>query len=305
MIDILNNPSKSFRLKKPLKVWIYPIDKLEEGTLLTPESVELGKTNSTIAFRVSSENNLDAMAENMKNILVNKAEREQSKRKKLYEKIIKAWEDNPSIFKKKDNGYSSTVIYNCSDKKLFSENEYMLAFVTGCGSYTFYGKEYFEEKLKTWDKDCAKEINDITKKTKTYVRDILKAEVEINSNQLDNFLSLENISVSTKPKTKPKFPVVFEPKSLNRLLCETGGDFTVDDELIEWLTEEEEEEIAEKLNKIMGAVFSASHEGFHNHDGQVCDYTLSVLLPDNNEYNAYNSHCLMTGWNFHEPVEFK
>lgn len=304
MIDVLNNVDKIFVAIKPINTWIYPISQLPEGTLLKLDSVELGSFHSKIHFKVSKDNDLDSMSLDIMNKRVELKEKELKRKKELYELVLNYWNDSPDIFTLQNNGYS-TKTYKCS--KVIADKDYTPHLSTGYGSNTYYDKEYYEQALASWDKLHKEELKSIAKNPKTHTKDLLKAAIEISSAQLDKFIKLqeEGEKTSTKKKEKvkkPPFPFKFDADFLNFLLSETGGDFEVDDELIEDFAETDEQR--EQLEKIKGSVFSAETEGYHNHDGQVCDYLVTILTPDNHEYTTGNSHCLVTGWNFDGLVEF-
>lgn len=311
MIDILNNVDKTYVTKKPIKAWIYPLDTLEAGIFLTLDAIEVQQTSCNVKFSISKDNDLSKLSKMMMDKRVEMEIKSKEIKKEMYERMIKIWEEKPGIFKQQYGSYNSHT-YICTIKDMFTN--YTVNLSTGCGSDTYYSKEFYVDALKVWDKTCADEIKKLTKNPKVYTRDLLKAEIIINSRQLDNFIelkeqttnidALEDLDTIFRKSVKPEFPVVFEADELNSFLSEVGGDFDVSDELIEELREEDEE-LAEKFEKLNGCVFTVEHEGEHNHDGQMCDYTITVLTPDNHEYYAHNTHCLVTGWNFHGQVKFE
>jgi hypothetical protein len=214
--------------------------------------------------------------------------------------------------KAKKNTFSETI-YNCSTPKLFGE-DYVLNLSTGWGENTFYSKEFYQKELNGWDKKCVEEIKDLVKSPQKYTRALLNADIEINSMQVENFLEMQDVNIDAAEEIKnllmknsnPRLSIVFNPDILNEILSETGGNFTVDDEFIEQLKENaEDDNVIKEFEKLKGSIFSSETEGEHHHDGQVCDYTVTIFTPDNQKYHAHNSHCLVTGWNFYKDVKFE
>ncbi len=96
-------------------------------------------------------------------------------------------------------------------------------------------------------------------------------------------------------KNKPKFPISFKGKQLNNLLYEVDDSCKIDKEFVEFIKEEDDLDISALLNWEI----NTSHVGFHHHDGQVCDYTVEFISPEGYSYKTYESHSLVTGWNFY------
>lgn len=102
-----------------------------------------------------------------------------------------------------------------------------------------------------------------------------------------------------KNKNKPKMPSV-DGYALNRLLSESDDNFTFDQELIECLINEDEDDWTEFLGWTVGV----ESEGFHDHDGQVVDYSVYFTSPDGHLYVVNDRHSLICGWDFDESIKF-
>lgn len=57
----------------------------------------------------------------------------------------------------------------------------------------------------------------------------------------------------------------------------------------------DEEQIKHIEENLAGWHINAGHEGYHHHDGQVCEYYLT-LTKDGNSFTYYEEHSLVTGW---------
>jgi hypothetical protein len=224
------------------------------------------------------------------------------KRKKLYNKIIKIWEETPEIFKKQDRSYKTDAVYDCSTPNLMGDRNYMNGFVTGCGGNTYYSKEWYQNKLDNWDEVVKEVTSTINYCVKSWMKDLVKDEIEIKYSKLEETVELEGVS---KKPAKPKLDFTIDGDTLNSILSETGGEFDVDDEFIKSIEDEYEDEIVNEFKKIKGATFSSEHEGYHHNDGQICDYTVTITTKDNHDYHAYDSHCLMVGWRFDGQITFQ
>lgn len=88
--------------------------------------------------------------------------------------------------------------------------------------------------------------------------------------------------------------------ALNRLLRESEDDFTFDQELIDYCLHEDEDDWSEFL----GWSVIVESEGFHNHDGQVVDYSVTFISPEGYSYVVNDSHCLVRGWGFDDSIKF-
>lgn len=305
MIDILNNVGKNFMLIKDFKTWIYPMTHLPSGTFLNVEEIKVNSGNGycAIGFKISKDS-VDSLIELLKEKTIEAETKSNKKNKKLFEKMIKTWEEQPDLFKLKQLSFSKKEkIYNCS-KDLFGD-DYTCVFSTGCGSNTFYEKEYYVERLKTWDKDFEDALKRLKKNVGDYKKSLKGAEIEIMPRELDSYLMLAEAPSTTTTKKKKSEKFVVDGDLLNDLmyfLDNDGGE--VNDELIEYAKEEEESnELIDFLNKIKGACISSEHEGYHHNDGQICEYTLCISMPDGTDYYAYDEHSLMNGWSFHGKIE--
>lgn len=91
--------------------------------------------------------------------------------------------------------------------------------------------------------------------------------------------------------------------ALNDLLTEFGVDkigMEIDQDVVEYIQGEQEEDISH----LLGWVIEADTEGYHHNDGDMVDYDVTLISPEGTEFNASNTHCLMTGWNFYGEVQF-
>jgi len=275
-----------------------------------------------VLANISSADGVDEAVQQIADSLLKKIEDESEKVKRVANKVIKAWEESPEKFVFKKESFRDEKIY---ERNLLGSNEYHtgvfvsyekldfyfsgLSFSTGNGGHTYYEKEYFVKglvELEKWLNDSKKKLK--SKATlKRIANYILKTRIEISMNELPKAISLAEdesllCKIFGKKDKKPPFPFEIDGKVLNGVLYDTCGDHMILDKetISEW-----NEEFEVDWSALEEWEFEASTDEYHNHDGQVCSYTVTFTSPDGHEYKAYNDHCLVTGWNFHGKVDFK
>lgn len=312
-MSFLKNIRREFRLDSNythyLKKNFYAIRdsdfKIEDVNVLVSEI-----SISSVELSISSIGNIDDFVDFVVESMCNDLKKDVEKFKTTAEKVVKAWEETPEKFRQQKEHYSKDTYKN---RGLLSDDEYMhcvmvsfgkvsyysdYRFSTGCGSDTYYSKEHFVKCLSEIDSWLSKSIKDIgTKKIKDRIKNqILKNTISIPISKVEDALTLFEKETTTVQK-KPPFPIEFTDDELNFLLSEIG-DCYIDEEIIDELIEEDLD-----LSELLNWEISYEHEGEHHNDGQICDYTVTFTSPEGHEYYAYNSHSLVTGWNFYGKVE--
>jgi len=300
--------SPDFNIKKELRIKT----QLDFGkVVLILDDLHMGGGT----FKIKSIENGDQLVDEIINGMINDLTKSSEKAKKIARKVIKAWEKNPEAFIKQKKSHSSDIYIN---KGLLNDNDYHhhvwanfenlsymyhdLGFSTGWGGDTHYAKSYYEEGILNLDKWTAKRIKEVkTSKIKKRITNYLyKIQIEFSFNQILKHLSVDNKTKIVK-KRIPPFPVQLTGQIMNALLYAwDSGELEFDDEGIEIFNEE----YGIDLTPLKDWEINTSHEGEHHNDGQMCDYTVEFQSPDGHSYYAYNTHCLMTGWNFSDgPIK--
>lgn len=322
-MDFLKNINKEFVLisdynfiKKNYHYLFKKGDDINLGTVKLKTS-ELDMNNAE--FYITEMESIDDVVDQVSDLLLKNLTRDADKYKKIVKKVIKAWNESPEKFKKQDRNYSTDTYKRLG---LLNDKEYMHSvftffdkvsyhsdyrFSTGCGGDTYYAKEVHEENLESidkWIEKVTKELASakIKKRIKNY---IMKNTISIPIGKLDESIALttDEIKVSTSNK-KPKFPIKFTADELNFLL-NNFSDTVIDQEFLDELKSDDEmtEYFKVDLTPLLDWEILVEHEGYHHHDGQVCDYTATFIHPDGHEYYVCDSHSLMTGWNLWKDEE--
>ena len=266
-----------------------------------------------IEFTLSDPKALTGFTDVIVEALAAELKKEASDVKLVINKIIKAWNDSPKEFVFKETSSSKNKVYVrkgflTSDE--YFENVYVffdkitlhyeLSACTGCGSDTYFDKEYFESRLDGLDKWVESQIKEMhTPKFKNRITNyVAKTVIELNFNEVYKYITIPINSAHEASKNNkiPEFPMVFSPDFLNSFLSELDDYLIVDEEIIEAV----ETEYGVDLSALEDWEISIGHEGDHVHDGQVCEYTATFMSPEGQEYYIFDDHSLMTGWNFHE-----
>lgn len=286
---------------------------LDDTNKVMVKAYEISVDEKSVSLEIVDITNLDELLDRAIEEEFIKYDKEVAKYKKVLNKIISCWENTPEQFKKEKTSWGETIY---THKTLLTDNEYHAglsfyfgsyskyndkSFTTGCGDKTFYPLDTLKTYLDvdSWVENVKKEVKSTKIKTRIK-KNLFKTCLQIRFNQIDTELSLTEFAPVKKLGNKGPFPMTISGSVLNGILSESGGDaFTIDEEFIEFAKEEYEVD----FTPLIDWEIHASTDGYHNHDGQVCDYTVVFSPLEGDNYHAYNSHCLVTGWNFRDEVK--
>lgn len=263
----------------------------------------------TIDFSVNI-SDLGNISEKISNQLVEDLTKEYGKTRKLAEKILKAWDKTPEKFIRKETSWGKTVYvyvglltsdeYHQHTHVYFEKiSEHGMDFTTGCGGDTFYSKSEIEEEIKKediWFAKTTKMLKD--KKTLKRIENyVSKRNFTISIKQFIKYASIPGIETvkEVKKVKKPKFPIKISGDDLNGILELFDDHVLIDDEFIQDVLSD----TGLDISVLMDWEITEGTEGYHNTDGDHCDYEVCFTSPDGHEYIFYNTHCLMTGYNFY------
>lgn len=317
-MSLLKNIKKELLLKPTYSILSKHYQYLASKQVL--ESIDFGETRvmvnhidmDEVIFKVTSIKNIDNVVDELTEILIDRLVRDSNKFKTLATKVLKAWEETPELFKKQTGSSKETYLRT----GLFNSDEYMTSvflsfdkisyhsdysFATGYGGNTYYPKKYYSESLSSidaWVNKISKEVR--SAKVKARIKNaLLKLSFSINTSKAEDIISdniIEKIDKKSNSK-KIEFPLKLSANDMNMLLDEFEG--FVDEDEVELFKEEFEID----LSPILNWEISKDTDGYHNHDGQVCDYTATFTSPEGFEYYIHDSHSLVTGWNLSDEVE--
>jgi hypothetical protein len=260
-----------------------------------------------VTFSIVNPQVLEKLPEKITSTLIDNLKKNIEKTKKVANKVIDAWENNPKKFIKKEQSWGK-IVYEY--KKLLTDDEYHtgaffffdkisyhfeLSFVTGCGSHTYYNKDYFVkalEKIDQWFEDTCKIVK-TEKIQKRIFKYLSKIEISLSFPEVIKYISIPKEEIKLKEEKKPPFPIVLNGDELNSILSAFDGGI-IDQEFIDIIKEEYDIDISSLLDWEL----SSTTEGYHHNDGDFCDYTVTFTSPNGHSYELYNSHCLVTGYTF-------
>jgi len=314
-MDFIRNINKPFILKPTFN--ILKETKGIKSSMTQPEMgvklIELDIHGAT--FKIIDYPNVDEVVEEVLTKLSEKLIKDVKKIKRIANKVIKEWNEAPENFTPK-KGYSKTVYLN---KDLLSDNDYRhsvsyyfdnlseyyhdLTFTTGNGGDTHYEKEYYINGIKEIDIWLEKQLKlfkstKIKKRVKNYLN---KTVFELEMHEILKHIEIKRTRSTSKKEViaKPPFPIVFRGSELNSLLfAYDSGELVFDEIYIEIF----QEEFGLDISSLTDWEINISYKGEHHNDGQIVDYTVEFMSPDGHTYYAYDSHCLMTGWDFSGTV---
>lgn len=317
-MDFLKNINKEFRFNPEYNFikneYHYLFRKKDENIKLEDVIVLVDDINKrSVYLTIKSIGNIDQVVDKLASLVCERLVEDAEKFKVIANKVIKAWEKTPEKFVEQVGGFVNKKTYK--HKGLLNDDEYGLSvfamigkisyhsnfsFSTGWGGDSYHDKDFYVNRLSEidpWVSKIVKEVN--STKVKTRIKNqLLKINIDIPISKIETRLELIGKNKSKdKISKKPPFPMTFSYKDMNFFLSQIGECF-LDEELIEELDEEYELDLSSLLNWEV----SIEHEGYHHNDGQICDYTVTFTSPEGHEYHAYNSHCLVTGWNFYGEV---
>ena len=209
-------------------------------------------------------------------------------------KIIKCWNKTPDRFTQQTD-YHSTDTYVLQGKQPVNDDEYS-PLATGCGSNTYYSKKKLEKQLAKLDAKYEGEIKREKRRVKTITNQLRKRHITVPFKKYETIIELDGKIIKIK---KPDCPITIDGDLLNFMLSEEYGHEVIDAEQIGWAKEMEED-----ISHLEGYMLTQHTDGYHNNDGDYCDYEVTLSTPDGFDYHTYNRHCLVTGWNFHGEVTF-
>jgi hypothetical protein len=315
-MDFLKNINRDFILspefdfiKKQYHYLFEPGDKIiMEDVIISVDDID----RRLATFYINSIGNIDDVVNQVVAIMEKSLTKDADKFKVLANRVIKAWEETPNNFvKHRKNFLNNKTIYE--NKGLLVGEEYNLSvfvfidkisyhsdfsFTSGYGRDTYYEKDFYVNcmnEIDPWITNTVKELNS-AKVKKRIKNQLLKNRIVIPLTKLEKFLTLADKTTPDKDSVKPPFPMSFTDDEINFLLSYIGECY-ISENLIEELSEE-----GFDISSLLDWEISYEHEGEHHNDGQICDYTITFTSPDGYEYYAYDSHSLMTGWNFNDEV---
>lgn len=313
-MDFLKNINKEFYLtdldfiKKNYHYLFEGDDKIVTNVKAKVSDIDM----RTVYLTITEIEGIDDIVAQVADLMTRRITEDAEKFKVIAKKVVEAWEKSPESFKRQKDTYHKDTYKN---KGLLTNDEYHqsvftfldkisfhsdFSFTTGCGGDTFYDKEFHVkclEDIDAWVTDVAKQLSS-TKIRARIKNALLKNTITISLSKVNETLTLAEKSKPTEKK--PPFPIKLSGNEMNALM-RYASDSYITEEIIEELDEEWEIDISSLLDWEI----SSEHEGEHYNDGQICDYTVTLTSPDGHEYYAYDSHCLMTGWNFDgDDVEF-
>ena len=292
----------------------FPLFKDVDGIVLGELPVKVKDLEiDQVHFEILAYNNLDSVVDQVIDKLVENSKLKITETKRVLNKIISAWENNPSNFieKKisykrvfKNRGLLSTEEYNDYNSVSFGKVKisYWCDITTGCGSETFYALEYYQRHLDNIDIEIEKQYKKLRQSsTRTRLKKyITSCGVTLSIPDVVRYVTVgsnhEAIGVEVETKLeKPPFPMKFSDNEINSLLTYFEGEDVVieDTDILEI-----ENETGVNVTRLLGWEIVTSHEGYHDTDGDFCDYSVEFTSPDNHKYFLSDSHCLVTSWNF-------
>lgn len=302
-MEFIKNIEKDFALSNEYKILDNIIPKNKKiDVLLKIKDLDI----NGITFQVSSIKNIDLIVEDCVLYIVKKLEKDFNKTVKIAKKVLKAWEKRPEDFIRSLK-HNHKEIY--TNKNLLNSNEYHSStyvflgnttlhfeceFATGCGSDTYYQKEYFQNILKTSDDWLEKTIKTIKSSAfKTKIKNtILREKFDMNYQEVLKYISIPKVK-EKKLEMNP-FPIQFNGEQLNNLLhhIDDGCD-------IDWaLVREVEKESNMDISLLVGWSITIETKGEMHHDSQVLENILTFWSPDGDDYSVTSFHSAMTGWDF-------
>jgi hypothetical protein len=315
-MDFLKNINKEFRLTDEYgffkKTYHYLFknseDKIEpKDIIVLVDDINMRKVSLTF----KSIGNIDEVVDQVANLMCKNLTEDADKFKVISNKVIEAWENTPKKFIQQKLSFSNETYKYIG---LLNNEEYMLSvfalfgnisfhsnfrFSTGCGGDTYFGKDFFIQclnEIDSWLSKTIKEINSAKIKNRIKNQILNKSKIEIPLSKIDTYLELVD-NETHKDSVKPPFPIKFTDNQMNLFMGEFGECY-IDEEIVEELMDQ----YGLDISNLLEWEVSYEHEGEHHNDGQICDYTITLTSPDGHEYYAYNSHSLVTGWNFYGDV---
>jgi hypothetical protein len=283
---------------------------LNENILAEDVLVSVTDINKKEVFlKIINIGNIDNLIEDIANIMCKKLIEYADDYKLIASKIIKSWEDSPEKFILQKNNRDNTF----KNLELLTNDEYIKSvsvffgklyysgfyFTTGWGDKSFYNKDYYINNLNEIDAWLAKSLKDIkSSKTKPKIKnEIYRNIITIPLSDTNKYLILNEKEV-TKNSLKPKFPIAFNAEELNTLISSINSHVYITDDIIEDFNSEDID-----ISKLKDWEISYSHDGYHHNDGQICDYEVIFTSPEGYNYYLYDSHSLITGWNFYGEID--
>jgi len=311
-MEFLKNIKGKFNLNPDCKV-LKHVDGVNNSHAQCPmtlkvNSINLNSIGKEIEFKVVSVDDIDILIDTIISGLTNRITKETNKAIRITKLIIKEWTENPSNFKKNKGGYNSDPYHNSKIKfgnlkdwifpsAKYSRLSIRIPFDNGHESNTF---KSLEDNQTILTKLTTKLDKELTKLNSDVIRTrignyIMSEEIKLSVSDVIKYVTVSNDSTKIKKRKLKKCPISFSGDELNAMLRETGGLMEIDNEFINYLLEE----TGVDITKLMDWTINSGTNGFHNNDGQLCDYWVTFDSPDGDTYRLTNKHCLVTGWNFH------
>jgi hypothetical protein len=232
-------------------------------------------------------------------------------------KILTAWNANPESFTLIEDGRSSFYInYDVLTKEEWNERDeiyvlfekYSSHFWTKSSnnSFKYYNSTFngylskeviqsLSDEIDVWYNKELKTIKSskFKNRIKNYINSIV---ISLTIEDIINYISIPQSSETPTSKEVPKLPFKITGRLLKRLLSITDG--YIDSDVIA----EYKKEYGDNISFLEDCELESECEGSHANDGDFCDYTVTLTLPNGDKYYAYNSHNLITGFTFENDV---
>lgn len=276
-------------------------------------------TMDGVLFSISEIEGIEFLLDDLINIAISQINTSTEKYKKVINKILKAWEKEPEKFKQQQQSSLTKETY--VNKGLLSDKEYCTrpyysvggvydgfmdaCIITGYGSETYYDAERLKLSLIEVDEWVYKTIKNLktARGREKFKKAILRgrANLSLTFEELEQWIEIPETIKPDKKQKKVPFPFQIEGSIMNIIMGEVSDDFVeVNEEFVEYI----QKESGVDINFLLGWEIAYKSSGEHHHDGQMVEYTLILTSPNGNRYQAHDTHCLVTGWNFRGPVKF-
>lgn len=201
-MEFIKNIHKDFVLKSGYLLDDH-IDVFSSSEIL----VRLKKINMENAtFRISKFESVDASVDEAVEILVTQLKKDVAKWKVIAQKIIKAWEESPELFKRQKESYNQDTFKRTG---LLKNHEYMhnlyvffgdsmianfehSSFCTGCGEDSYYNKDFFVKAFSGIDEWLDATLWELqTKEMKKKMRSsLLKKSIQMDFKEVLKHISI-------------------------------------------------------------------------------------------------------------------
>jgi len=259
-------------------------------------------------FRITNVDNSDIVVEKIIEGLLKELDKDSKKLRKVLNKVIKGWEENPEFFTRiernwGDEMYNNPYLIPDTDEYISSvcifHNKISFHYGhigTGWGGDSYFNKNNYVKQLEGLDKfvdETKKTIN--SSKFKTKIKNGFKTiKLEIRINDIIKYISVPTKVIPKVKGNRPNFPVQFKGWELITLLDHVDQHGYIDDELIESMKDDDSIDIS----KLKDFSIGVESKGEMYHDSQVLEYEVTFISPDGDIYSITDERSAMFGWTF-------